>query len=128
MVAGLLQKAAMTSMTVAMAEQGSQYTGRYIGGFTAEQQKRMDENMARLRELEKEPATYGPSVANQPTLGNLFSGGIIAVHSRAVVGENKDMVSFYAAAIGVMFLLFTASGSAGRSEEHTSELQSLRHL
>lgn len=113
MVAGLLQKAAMTSMTVAMAEQGSQYTGRYIGGFPAEQQKRMDENMARLRELEKEPAADGPTVANQPTLGNLFSGGIIAVHSRAVVGENKDMVSFYAAAIGVMFLLFTASGSAG---------------
>jgi len=32
-----------------------------------------------------------------------------------VVGENKDnpMVSFYAAAIGVMFLLFTASAAAG---------------
>jgi ABC-2 type transport system permease protein len=32
-----------------------------------------------------------------------------------VVGENKnnDMISFYAAAIGVMFLLFTASGAAG---------------
>ena len=32
-----------------------------------------------------------------------------------MVGENKrnPMVSFYAAAIGVMFLLFTASGSAG---------------
>ena len=43
------------------------------------------------------------------------SGGIIAVTARAVVGENKNnpMVSFYAAAIGVMFLLFTASGSAG---------------
>ncbi len=32
-----------------------------------------------------------------------------------MVGENKKspMISFYAAAIGVMFLLFTASGSAG---------------
>ena len=32
-----------------------------------------------------------------------------------MVGEqqNKNMISFYAAAIGVMFLLFTASGSAG---------------
>jgi ABC-2 type transport system permease protein len=40
---------------------------------------------------------------------------MIAVHERAVVGENKNkpMISFYAAAIGVMFLLFTASGSAG---------------
>ena len=35
--------------------------------------------------------------------------------ARAVVGENKKspMISFYAAAIGVMFLMFTASGSAG---------------
>jgi ABC-2 type transport system permease protein len=37
------------------------------------------------------------------------------VKQRAVVGQNKKspMISFYAAAIGVMFLLFTASGSAG---------------
>jgi ABC-2 type transport system permease protein len=113
MVAGLLQKAAITAMPVTMAEQGARYTGSYIGGFTSEQQKRMDENMARLRELEKEPAANGPVVANQPVRADGFSGGIIAVHSRAVVGESKDMVSFYAAAIGVMFLLFTASGSAG---------------
>jgi ABC-2 type transport system permease protein len=40
---------------------------------------------------------------------------LVAVTARAVVGENKNnpMVSFYAAAIGVMFLLFTASGAAG---------------
>ena len=39
----------------------------------------------------------------------------IAVTTRDVVGENKNnpMVSFYAAAIGVMFLLFTASGAGG---------------
>jgi ABC-2 type transport system permease protein len=39
----------------------------------------------------------------------------VAVNVRAVVGENKKspMISFYAAAIGVMFLMFTASGSAG---------------
>jgi ABC-2 type transport system permease protein len=113
MVAGLLQKAAITAMPMTMAEQGARYTGRYIGGFTSEQQKRMDENMARLRELEKEPTVSGPVVANRPAPANGFSGGIIAMHSRAVVGESKDMVSFYAAAIGVMFLLFTASGSAG---------------
>jgi ABC-2 type transport system permease protein len=113
MVAGLLQKAAITAMPVAMAEQGMQYSGRYIGGFTPGQQKRMDENMARLRELEKEPVANAPTAANQPAPANAFSGGFIAVHSRAVVGESKDMVSFYAAAIGVMFLLFTASSAAG---------------
>jgi linearmycin/streptolysin S transport system permease protein len=52
------------------------------------------------------------SGAAAPASGN---GGIIAVTARAIVGENKNnpMVSFYAAAIGVMFLLFTASGAAG---------------
>ena len=57
-----------------------------------------------LRDRKKPPAA--------PDSGN---GGIIAVTARAVVGENKNnpMISFYAAAIGVMFLLFTASGSAG---------------
>jgi ABC-2 type transport system permease protein len=41
--------------------------------------------------------------------------GIVRVKTRAVVGQNQKspMISFYAAAIGVMFLLFTASGSAG---------------
>ena len=113
MVAGLLQKAAITGMPLALAEQGSLYTGKYIGGFTPEQQKRMDENMARLRDLENESAANGQTPANQPTAANASGGGFVAVHPRAVVGENKDMVSFYAAAIGVMFLLFTASGAAG---------------
>ena len=110
MVMGLLQKAAMTSMPVAMAEQGMKYTDRYIGGLTPEQRKTMESNLDALRELQK---NGGLNTATSS--GNSSGGGIISVHERAVVGENKKspMVSFYAAAIGVMFLLFTASGSAG---------------
>ena len=109
MVIGLLQKAAMTSMPVAMAEQGMKYTDRYIGGLTPEQRKTMESNLDTLRELQK-----NGGLDTTASSGN-SSGGIISVHERAVVGENKKnpMVSFYAAAIGVMFLLFTASGSAG---------------
>ncbi len=44
-VMGLLQKVAMTSMPVTMAEQGMKYTGRYIGGLTPDQQKRMETNL-----------------------------------------------------------------------------------
>jgi ABC-2 type transport system permease protein len=109
MVIGLLQKAAMTSMPVAMAEQGMKYTDRYIGGLTPGQRKTMESNLDTLRELQK-----NGGLDTTASSGN-SSGGIISVHERAVVGENKKnpMVSFYAAAIGVMFLLFTASGSAG---------------
>ena len=108
MVTGLLQQAAMTAMPEAMAEQGMKYTDKYIGGFTPEQRKTMDANLALMRQHENtQPA--GSAAHN-----GLAGGGIISVHARSVVGENKNnpMISFYAAAIGVMFLLFTASGSS----------------
>ncbi|MFZ0744233.1 MAG: ABC transporter permease [Terracidiphilus sp.] len=109
MVMGLLQKAAMTSMPAVMAEQGIKYTDKYIGGLTPEQRKVVDANIDKLRKLENTGALNGESRA-----GSGFNG-IIAVKERAVVGENNknSMISFYAAAIGVMFLLFTASGAAG---------------
>jgi ABC-2 type transport system permease protein len=111
MVAGLLQKVAMTAMPLAMAEQGMKYTGRYIGGLTPDQQKKVNDNLEALRQIENRQDATGSSGG----LNSSASGGIIAVKPRSVVGQNKKspMVSFYAAAIGVMFLLFTASGSAG---------------
>jgi ABC-2 type transport system permease protein len=107
-VAGLLQKVAMTAMPDVMAEQGSKYFDQFVGGLTREQRGRLDEGLRSLREREESGAATAAS-------SDSGSGGIIAVTSRAVVGENKNnpMVSFYAAAIGVMFLLFTASGAAG---------------
>lgn len=105
MVSGLLQKVAMTSMPDLMAEQGSKYFDQFAGGLTKEQRNRLDEGIRYLRQQQDSGA---------PASGS-GSGGIVAVTARAVVGENKNnpMVSFYAAAIGVMFLLFTASGAAG---------------
>lgn len=115
-VNGLLQKAAMTSMPASMAGEGEKYMKQYIGGLTPEQQKRWDANLAALDELEKrrdEQAASGAAPATDSSSG--FGAGVINVKTRGVVGEhqNKNMISFYAAGIGVMFLLFTASGSAG---------------
>jgi ABC-2 type transport system permease protein len=111
MVGGLLQKAAMTSMPFTMAEQGMKYTEQYIGTYTPEQRKKMDDTLDRLRHLESDQAKGAANTASTDSSG----GGIIAVNTRSVVGENKKspMISFYAAAIGVMFLLFTSTGSAG---------------
>jgi ABC-2 type transport system permease protein len=107
MVSGLLQKVAMTSLPDVMAEQGSKYIDQFAGGLTSEQRNRIEQGLAYLRKQQDSGATT-------PASGN-GGGGIVAVTSRAVVGQNKNnpMVSFYAAAIGVMFLLFTASGAAG---------------
>ena len=110
MVSGLLQKAAMTAMPETMAEQGMKYSEKYLGTFTPEQRKNMNTNLEQLRQIEKrQNADGGTGATDGP------GGGIIVVKTRAVVGENKNnpMLSFEAAAIGVMFLLFTASGSAG---------------
>jgi len=106
-----LQKAAMTSMPSAMADEGMKYADEYVGGFTPAQKAKVDEGLDALRKLEAEGKTDTGSGSNSGGL----SAGIVAVNVRAVVGENKKspMISFYAAAIGVMFLLFTASGSAG---------------
>ncbi|MGA2652005.1 MAG: ABC transporter permease [Terracidiphilus sp.] len=110
MVGGLLQKAAMTSMPLSMAEQGMKYTEQYVGTFTLEQRKNMETNLDRLRKIESNQSkgATGSALTSQ-------AGGIVAVTTRSVVGENKKSptISFYAAAIGVMFLLFTATGSAG---------------
>ncbi len=106
---GLLQKVAMTSMPDVMAAQGSKYMDMYAGGFTPEQKKRIDAGLEGLRKQE------GSAAENKASRSNTNAGMPIAVTIRDVVGENKNnpMVSFYAAAIGVMFLLFTASGAAG---------------
>jgi len=114
-VTGLLQKAAMTAMPAVMAEQGMQTAEKYIGGFTPQQKKVVEDGLADLRK-EVAEGKLDPGSANGATDGSGDNGaGIIRVKTRAVVGENKKspMISFYAAAIGVMFLLFTASGSAG---------------
>jgi ABC-2 type transport system permease protein len=108
-ITGLLEKVAMSSMPDVMAAQGSKYMDMYAGGFTPEQKKRIDAGLQGLRKQE------GSGPENKASRRNANAGMPIAVTTRDVVGENKNnpMISFYAAAIGVMFLLFTASGAGG---------------
>lgn len=110
MIAGLLQKVALTAMPDIMAEQGTRMIDRYSGGLTREQRRRMDEALSSLRHQRASNGT-----GNRQHSSDSSGGGIIRVKARDVVGENKNnpMVAFYAAAIGVMFLLFTSSGAAG---------------
>jgi ABC-2 type transport system permease protein len=75
----------------------------------------MEANLAILRQLQAKQAADAANPAANATPASSSFGGLIALQQRSVVGENKNnpTISFYAAAIGVMFLLFTASGSAG---------------
>jgi ABC-2 type transport system permease protein len=105
-LAGLLQKVAMTAMPDAMARGGIDALDKWGGGLTPEQRVRMEESAKWLRDQPPAAASAG---------GSDTSGGLIDVTTRDVVGENKTnpMVAFYAAGIGVMFLLFSAAGAGG---------------
>ena len=107
-VNGMLQKVTMTAMPDIMATQGTRYLDRYAGGLTAEQRARMEDNLKRLRSY---LARQSQGAAPASGLAN----GLVAVSIRDVVGGNKrnPMIAFYAAGIGVMFLLFGASSAAG---------------
>jgi ABC-2 type transport system permease protein len=115
-VSGMLQKAAMTSLPATMAEMGQKYTEKYVGSLTPAQQKQWNDNLVYLKQLQQNRAqnTAASTGTSSNSSGSGFNG-IISVQTRSVLGEsqNKPMISYYAAAVGVMFLLFTASGSAG---------------
>ena len=125
-VFGLLQKSAMKAMPDGMAEEGMKYFEQASGGLTKDQRTRVDESLRTLRErvaARKQAATRGAAGgAGGDSVAGDSSGaaddamtGLVAAEMRDVVGETKKnpLVAFYAAGIGVMFLLFGASASGG---------------
>ncbi|MDQ6894581.1 MAG: ABC transporter permease [Acidobacteriota bacterium] len=111
-LAGLLQKVAMTAMPEAMARAGIEEVEKWSGGLTAEQKGRLEEGVAGIRRQTNPVAGATPAAA--PARSDLGSG-LVDVVSRDVVGEKKSnpLIAFYAAGIGVMFLLFSAAGAGG---------------
>ena len=106
MVGGNAAKVVMTSMPDTMAKVGMQYFEQASGGLTPEQRAthRVASAMAQISSAGAER----PRTERQDT-------GLVPLDVRDVVGEKKQnsMISFYAAGIGVMFLLFTASAAGG---------------
>jgi ABC-2 type transport system permease protein len=114
-VFGLVQKVAMSAMPSSLARTGMNEVDRWSGGLTPEQKARME---TMLGELEKENATPRPAPAagdGATAAPQSGQGGIVAVDVRDIMGEKKrnPTVTFYAAGLGVMFLLFSATGAGG---------------
>ena len=109
MIAGLLQKVVMSSMGDLMADAGAKEFEAIAGGLTPQQRQTVDSRLAQIHRYAQQVDT-APSASSQ---GN--AGGMVNVQERDVVGEKKTnpMISFEAAGIGVMFLLFTASAAGG---------------
>ncbi len=107
-VAGMVQKVAFYALPDTIAGVGMTYFEQASGGLTPQQQKSIASSLDAFRSyLDKQP--------NASSNSQNGAGGLVAVETRDVVGEKKrsPTISFYAAGIGVMFLLFTASAAAG---------------
>jgi len=104
--AGLLQKVAFTGMSDLFLETGIEQLDA-VAGFDADQRERLRELLAEVRRDPPQPGARS---------GEEAPSGPIAIETRDLLGESKKnpMIAFYAAGMGVMFLLFSAAGAGGR--------------
>lgn len=105
MVNGLLQKVSMTAAPDLLMQGGMTQFERYSGALTPQQRAAVDAWLPRLR-TETRAAAAGPAVENA------FGIGVQTVDVMRQ-GKSESLISFYAAGIGVMFLLFSVSGASG---------------
>ena len=106
MVSGLLQKVAMTSAPDILMKSGIKQFERYAGALTPTQRAAVDEWVPRLRN--------GMTAAPAPAAdGSMMGIGIDTVDVMRNQNNGQSLISFYAAGIGVMFLLFAMSGASG---------------
>ena len=99
---GMVQKVLGTSMPDETMAAGIELFRGWTGGLSEEQERTLAMNIDSMKELQKS------SPSTQPA-------GLVSVVTRDVVGGEKEnpVVAFYAAAIGVMFLLLSSSRAGG---------------
>jgi ABC-2 type transport system permease protein len=121
-VAGLLQKVAFTAAPQTMAVEGMAMFEKYTGPLTPGQREVVDA----WKQGE------GPGFGAEPSGGAGSDAAAIGLPIETVnvmQGDqgNASMVSFYAAGIGVMFLLFSCAGAGGTllEEEESGTLDRL---
>jgi ABC-2 type transport system permease protein len=106
-VQGLLQKVSFTAAPETMAVEGLSMFEKYSGPLTTPQRKAVDHWLAEMKKGQGgQAAGPGPSAAEfglRTEIVNVMQPG---------EGPNTT-VSFYAAGIGVMFLLFSCAGAGG---------------
>lgn len=106
-VAGLLQKVAMTSAPDLLMQGGIRQFETYAGALTPTQRAAVDNWLPTLQS-----GTAAPGAgASRP--GVQMGVGVEVVDVVRNDDQRGSLISFYAAGIGVMFLLFSMVGAAG---------------
>jgi linearmycin/streptolysin S transport system permease protein len=103
MVQGLLQKVSFTAAPDVLATQGMGMLEKYGGPLTPAQRSSMEQWRKVLAAQGSGPNQVAANVGPAIEIVNVMQPGY----------GNVGIVSFYAAGIGVMFLLFSASGAGG---------------
>jgi ABC-2 type transport system permease protein len=108
MVNGLLQKVSMTAAPDLMMQGGMKQFERHAGALTPQQRAAVDEWLPRLKTERASPGGTGGGIEGA------FGIGVDTVDvMRQGTGDGESLISFYAAGIGVMFLLFSVTGASG---------------
>jgi ABC-2 type transport system permease protein len=106
MVNGLLQKVSMTAAPDLMMQGGIKQFEQYAGALTPAQRSAVNTWLPRLRD---NGATAAPAASPSS-----FGIGVDTVDvMRQGKSDGESLISFYAAGIGVMFLLFSVTGASG---------------
>jgi ABC-2 type transport system permease protein len=108
MVQGLLQKVSFTAAPEALASEGIQMFEKYSGPLTPQQQQSKDLWLKEIGRDDQTRAaggtrTTGPDIGLATEIVNVMQPG----------AGSAATISFYAAGVGVMFLLFSCSGAGG---------------
>jgi ABC-2 type transport system permease protein len=103
-VNGLLQKTIMTAMPDMMMAGGVDAVDKWSGGLSPAQHATIQKNMDQFKTWSEQQKTQ-----------TARSAELIKITKTDVMGQSKPnaVVALYAAGIGVMFLLFTASNAGG---------------
>jgi len=125
MVLGLIQKVVMTAAPDLLMQGGLNQFERYAGAMTPQQKAAVDEWLPRLKargQSGDQPAKSATSSA----AGLPVSVDVVDVMRTST--NQQSLISFYAAGIGVMFLLFSSVGGAGGALLDEAEAGTLERL
>ena len=123
MVQGLLQKVTMTAAPDLVMQGGMKQFEKHAGALTPEQRKAVDQWIPSLK----------PDAAGGPSSGTATGPGAMGLAVEVVDvmptdNRSGSLISFYAAGIGVMFLLFSSVGGAGGALLEEAESGTLERL
>ena len=119
MVLGLLQKVAMTAAPDLLMQGGMRQFEKYAGAMTPQQKAAVDEWLPRLKAQGQ--SSGGTSAGAMPIT-------VAVVDVMRTDNRRGSLISFYAAGIGVMFLLFSSVAGAGGALLDEAETGTLERL